>query len=53
MLNDSLPVEILGAGNGAAMQGSTPPTAPSGVSVEVPAGWMVTARSGITTRSNP
>ena len=53
MLNDSLPVEILGTGNGAAMQGSTPVIAPSGVLVEVPAGWMVTAQSGRTTRSNP
>jgi hypothetical protein len=53
MLNDSLPVGILGTGNGAAMQGSTPLIAPSGISVEVPAGWMVTARSGITTWSNP
>lgn len=53
MLNDSLPVEILGTGNGAAMQGATPLIAPSGVSLEVPAGWMVTARSGTTTWSNP
>jgi len=53
MLNVSLPVVILGTGNGAAMQGSTPVIAPSGVLVEVPAGWMVTAQSGRTTRSNP
>jgi len=53
VLNDSLSVEILGTGNGAAMQGSTPVIAPSGVLVEVPAGWMVTAGSGTTTQSNP
>jgi hypothetical protein len=53
MLNDSLPVKILGTGNGAAMQWSTASIAPRGLSFEVPAGWRVPARSGTTTRSNP
>ena len=53
VLNDSLPVEILGTANGAAKQGSTPLIASSGVSVDVPAGWAVTIQSGIATWSKP
>ncbi len=52
-LNDSLPVEILGIGSGAAVQGSTPLVAPSGVPVDVPAGWVATTRARTTTWSNP
>jgi len=52
-LYDSRPVEILGTGNGAAVQGPTPLVAPSGVPVDVPAGWVATTRGGTTTWSNP
>lgn len=53
VLNDSRPVEILGTGTGAAVQGSTPLIAPSGAWFDVPDGWAVTTRAGTTTWSNP
>ena len=53
VLNDSLPVEILRTGNDAAVQGATPLIAPSGVSVDVPVGWVVTLRADTITWSNP
>jgi hypothetical protein len=53
VLNDSRPVEIVGTGNGAPVEGRTPPLAPGGVSVDVPDGWTVTTRAGTMTWSNP
>jgi hypothetical protein len=53
VLNDSVPVVILGTGNGATVQGATPQLAPSGLSIDVPDGWAVTTRAGTTTWSNP
>jgi hypothetical protein len=53
VLHDSLPVEILGTGNGAAVEGATPLLAPSDASVDLPDGWVVTTRAGTTTWSNP
>jgi hypothetical protein len=52
-LDDSLPVELLGTGNGATDQRAAPLIAPSGVSFDVPAGWVRTTRAGTTTWSNP
>jgi len=52
-LHDSLPVEILGTKDGAAVQGTTSLMAPNGVQVDAPAGWVVTTRAGTTTWSNP
>jgi hypothetical protein len=53
MLSDSLPVVMIASGNGAGGQGPPHLTTPSGVSVDVPAGWAVTTRVGTTTWSNP
>jgi hypothetical protein len=53
MIYDSLPVEILGTGYGAAMQQSTLQVVPNPVSVDVPAEWSVNDGSGTRTYSNP
>jgi hypothetical protein len=52
VLNDSLPVEILGTGYGAAVQ-AAPLIAPNGVPLDVPTGWAVTTQADTTTWSNP
>jgi hypothetical protein len=53
LLNDSLPVDILGMGTGTAAQGATPQISPSGLSVDVPAGWVLTTQAGQATWSSP
>lgn len=52
-LHDSLPVEILGAANGATVQGATPAMASGGVLPDVPAGWVVNTQAARTTWSKP
>ncbi len=51
VLNDSLQVEILEAANGTPVQGATPLIAPSGISIDVPAGMTVTTQAGTATWS--
>jgi hypothetical protein len=53
VLNDSLPVEFLETGYGTSVQGAKPLISRSADTVNVPDGWAVTTREGMTTWSNP
>jgi hypothetical protein len=53
VLNDSLPVVMMAPGNSTRGQGPPHLTAPSGVSVDMLAGWAVATQAGTTTWSNP
>jgi hypothetical protein len=53
MLSDSLPVVVIAPGNITREQGPPNLTTPSGVSVDVPAGWAVNIQVGTSTWSNP
>ncbi len=52
-LSDSVPIEVLGAGNSSGIQGATVLRGPGGILSDVPVGWAARTQAGTTTWSNP